>query len=94
MFIDLPLVSDLIQIRDCRQQLIHENLQQQNDKRREYRYTVGQEVLIKSVDPTKMEPKAYGPYVIQQVYTNGTLDMARNAHVLQGLNIRRLILRS
>jgi hypothetical protein len=83
MFIDLPLVADLIQIRDCRQQLIHENLRQQNAKRREYHYAVGQEVLIKSVDPTKMEPKAHGPYVIQQVYTNGALDVVRNVHVVE-----------
>jgi hypothetical protein len=83
MFVDLPLVADLIQIQDCRQQLIDENLQQQNANRREYRYIVGKYVLIKSVDPTKMEPKARGPYVMHQV--------ARNATVVERLNIRRLI---
>jgi hypothetical protein len=92
MFVDLPLVADFIQIRDRRQQLIDEKLQRQNAKRRKYRYAaIGQEVLIKSVDPTKMEPKAHGPYVIQQVYTNGTMDVARNANVVERLNIRKLI---
>jgi hypothetical protein len=92
MFVDLPLVANLIQIRDRRQQLNDENLRLQNAKRRVYHYAVGQEVSIKSVDPTKMEPKAHdGPYVIKQVYTNGTVDVARNANVVERLHIRRLI---
>jgi hypothetical protein len=40
MFVDLPIVANLIQIRDRRQQLIGENLWRQNAKRREYRYAV------------------------------------------------------
>jgi hypothetical protein len=44
MFLDLPVLSDLLTFRDKRQELIDANLRQQNAKRREYRYTIGQEV--------------------------------------------------
>ena len=91
MFIDLPLQANLVTIRDHRQELIDENLRRQNAKRREYRYEVGQEVLIKTINPKKLDPRAHGPYVIQQVYTNGTIDVARNAQVVERLNIRRVI---
>ena len=91
MFVDLPLQADLILIRDRRQQLIDENLRRQNAKRREFEYRVGQEVLIKSIQPNKLEPRAHGPYTIQRVYQNGTIDVARNAQVVERLNIRRVI---
>ena len=91
MFVDLPLQADLILIRDRRQQLIDENLRRQNAKRREFEYRVGQEVLIKSIQPNKLEPRAHGPYTIQRVYQNETIDVARNAQVVERLNIRRVI---
>ena len=91
MFLDLPFIADLITIQGKRQQLIDKNLRRQNQKRREFKYEVGQEVLIKSVNPNKLEPKAHGPYVIKQVYTNGTIDVARNPYVTERLNIRRVI---
>ena len=68
-----------------------DNLRHQNRKRREWNYAAGQEVLIKSVDPTKLEPRAHGPYTIVQVYTNGTVDVRRNPHIVERLNIRRII---
>ncbi|MHA7811731.1 MAG: integrase zinc binding domain-containing protein, partial [Marinobacter adhaerens] len=91
MFVDLPLVADLVTIRDRRQILIDENLRRQNKKRREWIYEVGQRVLIKADDPTKMEPRAHGPYTVVQVFTNGTVAVRRNAHVVERMNIRRLI---
>lgn len=91
MFLDLPIVADLLTIRDKRQVLIDENLRRQNQKRREWTYAVGQEVLIKAVKPRKLEPKAHGPYTVVQVYTNGTLDVRRGPHVVERLNLRRLL---
>ena len=91
MFLDLPLQADLVLIRDRRQQLIDDNLRWQNAKRREHYYDIGQEVLIKALDPRKLDPRAHGPYTIQRVYQNGTIDVARNANVVERLNIRRVI---
>ena len=91
MLVDLPLIADLVTIQQNRQALIDENLRRQNRKRREFHYAVGQEVLIKTVQPNKLEKRAHGPYPIVQVYTNGTMDAQRATHVLERLNIRRVI---
>ena len=91
MFIDLPLIADLVDIQQRRQLRIDENLRRQNQKRREYHFQVGQQVLIKTVDPNKLQPRAHGPYPIVQTYTNGTMDIARAPHVTERINIRRVI---
>eukprot|EP00957_Ditylum_brightwellii_P137472 10481311-Ditylum_brightwellii.AAC.1 len=66
MFLDLPVIADLITIRDRRQHLIDENLWRQNLKCKEYDYAVGHEVLIKAVKPAKFDPKAHGPHAVTQ----------------------------
>ena len=38
-----------------------------------------------------MEPRAHGPYRIQQVYTNGTIDIVRRENVIERINIGRVI---
>ena len=91
MFLDLPIVADLVQIQRKRQIMIDENLIRQNNKRRDFNYTVGQEVLIKTVNPSKLEPRAHGPYRIERVYTNGTIDVLRRENVIERINIRRVI---
>ena len=91
MLLDLPIVVDLYQIQQRRQAIIDENLMRQNRKRRDYNYAAGQEVLIKAVNPAKLEPRAHGPYRIIQVYTNGTIDVERRANVIERLNIPRVI---
>ena len=88
---DLPVVADLLSIQDKRQALIDENLRRQNLKRREHRYKIGDEVLIKVVDPNKLEPKAHGPYPVVATNTNGTIDVRRNPHVVETINIRRVV---
>ena len=88
---DLPVLVDLEMIRQKRQLLIDENVRRQNQKRREFHYQVGQEVLIKTVSPNKLQPRAHGPYTITRVYVNGTIDVRRNAQVIERLNIRRVV---
>ena len=91
MFLDLPIIADLVQIQRKRQIMIDENLIRQNNKRRDFNYTVSQEVLIKTVNPSKLEPRAHGPYRIERVYTNGTIDVLRRENVIERINIRRVI---
>eukprot|EP00957_Ditylum_brightwellii_P025437 1923631-Ditylum_brightwellii.AAC.1 len=91
MFLDLPVIADLITIRDRRQYLIDENLCRQNLKSKEYDYAVGHEVLIKAVNPAKLEPKAHWPYALTQVITNGTVSVSRGLHVVERMNIPHLI---
>eukprot|EP00957_Ditylum_brightwellii_P202558 15330669-Ditylum_brightwellii.AAC.2 len=91
MFLNRPIIADLITIRDKIQVMINENLRRQNLICREWNYMVDQEVLIKEVDPNKLQPQAHGPYTIVQVFTNSTVSVRRNPHVIEGMNIRRLV---
>ena len=48
-------------------------------------------VLIKAINPAKLNPRYHGPYDITQVYTNGTVEIQRTPVVRERINIRRLI---
>ena len=91
MILDIPIIADLVDIQERRQIRIDENLRRQNQRRREYHYTIGQEVLIKAINPSKMQPRAHGPYLITATNTNGTVDVQLSPHVTQRINIRRII---
>eukprot|EP00957_Ditylum_brightwellii_P083146 6321646-Ditylum_brightwellii.AAC.1 len=80
MFINLPVIADLVTIHDRGQEIINKNLRCQNLKRREWDYAVGQEVLIKEVDPSKLQPRAHGPYTVMHVFANGTVNVQRAPH--------------
>ena len=92
MLLDIPVIADLVAIRERRQLLIDENLRRQNEKRIEYHYKVGEYVMIKVYDPSKGEDKLHGPYKIQETRTNGTVVVIRNeeGNVLETYNIRKL----
>jgi hypothetical protein len=85
------VIADLITIRDRRQHLIDENLWRQNLKCKEHDYAVGHEVLIKAVNPAKLEPKAQGTYVVTQLFTNGTVNVSRGLRMVERMNICHLI---
>ena len=91
MVLDIPIIADLLYIQEKRQVTIDENLRRQNQKRREFHYSVNQEVLVKTVNPNKLEPRAHGPYRMTRIYTNGTVDIQRAEHVTERINIRRII---
>jgi hypothetical protein len=93
MLLNIPLLADLALIRNHRQILIDENLRQQNLKRRNFDYQVGQQVLIlnSKLQPGKLEPRATeGPFPIIQVHVNGTVTIQRNEYTTERINIRRL----
>ena len=91
MFLDIPIISDPVEIQRKRQVIVDENLRRQNQKRREFNYSVGQELLMKTVNPDKLGPRSHRPYVITRVYTNGTVDIQRSENVTERINIRRII---
>ena len=69
MFLELPLIANLITLQQIRQRLIDKNLQRQNQQRQMFDYAIGQQVLVKAINPSKLQPRAHGPYNITQVFT-------------------------
>eukprot|EP00957_Ditylum_brightwellii_P188754 14367752-Ditylum_brightwellii.AAC.1 len=85
MFLNLPVIADLVAIRYCCQEIINENVRCQNLNRQEWDYVVGQEVLIKEADHSKLQPQAHSPYTIVQVFTNGNVAV-RDRQNVRGWN--------
>jgi hypothetical protein len=61
MFLNIPLIADWHAITQKREHLIHENLMQKNQKRRQYDYLPEQCVLKKRWKPRKLDERASGP---------------------------------
>ena len=57
MFMDVPVIADLVAIRERRQLLIDENLRRQNRRRYGHHYRVGDYVHIRVYDPKKGDDK-------------------------------------
>ena len=53
MFVDVPIMADLIAIRKNRQQLIDTNLARHNCKRYDYHYCLRQRIMVKVYDLVK-----------------------------------------
>lgn len=90
MVLNIPVMADLITIRDKRQQLIDDRLIKANRHRFAYDYAVGQQVLKLVYKPSKLQPRAEGPYEITRVHTNGTITIRLTPYVIERINIRRV----
>jgi transposase InsO family protein len=90
MLTNVPLMANLVAIRDRRQQLIDENIRRTNAKRIDHNYNIGDRVKMVEYDPTKLDGRTHGPYTIVRVFTNGTVRIQRSAHVQETVNIRKL----
>ena len=90
MFLNVPLIADWQVIARNREQHVNENLILANRKRRAYDYAVGQQVLKKVHDPTKLGVRTEGPYPIERVHVNGNLTILLPPGVTERINIRRV----
>ena len=90
MFLNVPFIADLQALQERRQLIINENLRRQNAKRRQYDYTIGDTVYVRTVNPSKLDARGLGPYPITQVHANGTITIQRAAHVTERLHLRRV----
>ena len=93
MLFDIPFLCDWSDIGKRRQQLIDKSNARENKKRVPHDYKVGQKALIiKATDGSHL-PKAEdvheGPFLVTEVFTNGTVRLQRGS-VNERLNIRRL----
>ena len=90
MLINVPLLSNLIAIKDRRQQVIDNNLMRTNKKRVDHNYSIGDRVMIVTYDPNKLDSKQHGPYRIVRVFTNGTVRVQLRQHIQETFNIRKV----
>jgi hypothetical protein len=77
-------------IKNRKQKLIDKNNKRENAKRVDYDYMVGEQVLIYTPDPNKIEQPQEGPYPITQVHTNGTVTLQKG-NVIQRYNICQIV---
>jgi hypothetical protein len=73
MLLNIPLIADFQLLRDKRQVLINEQLMHANRSHISHDYQPGEEVLILTYKPMKLQERASGPFMIEQVHTNGTV---------------------
>jgi len=90
MLLPIPMLIDWATLRARRQAIIDDNNRRENLRRRFRDYKVGEEVLLLTYKPDKLEPRATGPFQIDEVHVNGTVTIRRNNNVLERVNVRRL----
>ena len=67
-----------------------QNMQRSNSIRRNFTYTKGQQVLVKAINPTKIESRWLGPYIIQATKSNGNTLLLRMGNKTKWLNIKMI----
>ena len=90
MLLNIPFIADFQNLQQNRQQVVDSNLQQANLRRHDYDYTIGGLVLIKTVDPNKLQEQYHGPYPIRQVHANGNVTIQLRPGIAERINIRRI----
>ena len=90
---DIPMIADIIAIRNNRQQLVNRRLLRENAKRIQHDYAVGDMVWKKEYLglSDKLKHTVTGPYQITRVHTNGTVVLRLSPRVTERINIRRIM---
>jgi hypothetical protein len=91
MFLNMPLIADWQAIARTCEHHVNENLQCANMKQRLFDYTLGQQVLKKMYDPTKLGVRMEGPYTIECVHVNGNLTILLREEITEHINICRVL---
>jgi hypothetical protein len=91
MFLNVPLIADWQAIARTLEHHVNENLQLANRKRHQYDYALGQQVLKKVHNPTKLGVRTEGPYTIEHVHVNGNLTILLCEGITERINIHRVL---
>ena len=90
MILEFSLLADFQIIREKHQQLIDQRLVDANQKRFSHDYIIGKEILKLNLQANKLEPRATEPYVIEQVYANGTVIIRIAPNVIEHTSLWRI----
>jgi hypothetical protein len=91
MLLNVLLIADWQAIARTCEHHANENLQCANRKQRQYDYTLGQQVMKKVHDPTKLGVRTEGPYTIERVHVNCNLIIILREGITECINIRRVL---
>jgi hypothetical protein len=90
MLLPIKFRANWAEIKARRQDEIRHNNEQENKGRKSYDYKVGDCILLTDARKrSKLSPPCEGPYLVEQVFTNGTILIQRGA-VSERVNIRRV----
>ena len=75
MILNIPLITDLPHLHEQQQNIIDEQLQRANLRRRIFDYQPGDVILILTNNPTTLQDCSISHFTITQVHTNGTITL-------------------
>jgi hypothetical protein len=89
MYLDIPLIANILTLADLKQKQIDKRLMRANAKRKTHDCQVSDQLLIKrALDASsKLEPTYKGPYPILQVHTNGTVTVLLQPNATERYNV-------
>ena len=92
MFLNIPLIADIMAIQQNRQLIVDKNLLRANAKPIKHDYAVDDLVWKRNYIglSDKLKNTVKGPYPIRRVHTNGTVTIQLSEHVQERINIRRI----
>jgi hypothetical protein len=91
MFLNVPLIADWQAIARTHEHHVNENLQRANRKRCQFDYALGQQVLKKVHNPTKLGVRLEGSYTIERIHVNGNLTILLHERITERIIIRRVL---
>ena len=92
MFLDIPIIADILTLQKHRQGLVDKHLLRANAQRIPHDYKVGDLVYKKNHlgFSDKLKPTHSGPFRIAPVHTNGTVTLQYSPMSFERINIRRI----
>ena len=92
MFLDIPLISEILAIQNNRQLLVNKRLLRENAKRIKHDYAIDDKVWKKQHIgfSDKLKPTMQVPYNITRVHTNGTVTIQLSPNVTERIDIHRI----
>jgi hypothetical protein len=91
MFLNVLLIADWQAIACTCEHHVNENLRRANRKQCQFDYALGQQVLKKVHNPTKLGVRMEGPYTIERIHVNGNLTILLCEGITERINIRRVL---
>ena len=92
MFLDIPIIADILTLQQYRQTKINHRLMKANSKQIRHEFKVDDLIYIHNRHnaANKMKPIYAGRFPILQVHTNNTVTVRRKRNIVERITIRRL----